>query len=77
MLRVGLPATRKREREYVCTTSGLEGRGERVIGLRWISGTHIYPSVAERDTGIGNGGGTCEHEERVREGEVTGGIDSN
>jgi len=59
----------------VCTVSGLKGREEGVVGLRWISGTHIYPSVAERDTGIGDG--TCEHEERVREGEVTGDIDSN
>lgn len=65
---------------YVCETArGLstkkKGERGRVVGLRWISGTHIYPSATERDTAID--GGTCEHGERVRKREVTDGIDSN
>jgi len=62
---------RIRVRTYVCGMEGRVegfdggaggggGRGREIVGLRWISGTHIYPSVAERDTGIGYDGGTCE-----------------
>lgn len=80
MLYMCVSATR-RARMCVCVcmrSRGGVGAVERSRGLRWISGTHIYPSVAERDTGIGNGGGTCEHgggeeegQGRVREREVT------
>lgn len=61
---------REREYEYVyvCVRVRVIVCRERVGSrrevswtLRWISGTHIYPSLAERDTGIGIGGGTCEH----------------
>lgn len=79
MLYMCVSATRARVCVHVRMRSR-EGVGavERSRGLRWISGTHIYPSVAERDTEIGNGGGTCEHgggegegQGRVREREVT------
>lgn len=52
---------------------------EGFVGLRWISGTHIYPSVAERDTArtvvLVNTG--RERAKGEREKSHTDGIDSN